>query len=208
MALSPVKRGQKVQIEVDIGISKIIIDCYILEAESDRLTLSFPPSKNEYTPYLSEGTEIKAFVYSFTGIMIFDSIVFDPPFDGQMVIEFSEHHQVIQRRKYLRMPFISDFFIEREEDEGNIKTSTVDLSGGGIRFLSETPITPDKVYKAQLRLVPYEPMIKVEGTVLKKHFYRANEYVMEFLKIDEKDRDKIIQKCLTIERIQNSQANS
>ena len=59
MALSAVKRGQKVQIEVDTGIKKNIIDCYIIEPESDRLTISFPPSKNEYTPYLSEGTEIK-----------------------------------------------------------------------------------------------------------------------------------------------------
>ncbi len=200
MALSAVKSGQKVQIEVDTGINKTIIDCYIIEPESDRLTLSFPESKNEYTPYLSEGTEVKAFVYSFTGIMIFDSIVFDPPYNGTIVIEFSEHHQVIQRRKYLRMPFISDFFIIR--DEGNVKTATVDLSGGGVRFLCETQIVPDKVYKAQLRLESYEPMIKVEGTVIKKNFYRTNEYVMEFLKIEEKDRDKIIQKCLKIERIQ------
>ena len=200
MALSAVKSGQKVQIEVDTGINKTIIDCYIIEPESDRLTLSFPESKNEYTPYLSEGTEVKAFVYSFTGIMIFDSIVFDPPYNGTIVIEFSEHHQVIQRRKYLRMPFISDFFIIR--DEGNVKTATVDLSGGGVRFLCETQIVPDKVYKAQLRLESYGPMIKVEGTVIKKNFYRTNEYVMEFLKIEEKDRDKIIQKCLKIERIQ------
>ena len=207
MALSAVKRGQKVQIEVDIGISKIVIDCYILEPDSDRLTLSFPASKNEYAPYLSEGTEIKAFVYSFTGIMIFDSIVFDPPYNGEIVIEFSEHHQVIQRRKYLRMPFISDFFIIRDE-EGNVKTATVDLSGGGVIFLCETPLVPDKIYKAQLRLVPYEPMIKVEGNILKKNFYRANEYVMEFLKIEEKDRDKIIQKCLTIERIQRLKQDS
>ena len=200
MALSAVKRGQKVQIEVDTGIKKNIIDCYIIEPESDRLTISFPPSKNEYTPYLSEGTEIKAFVYSFTGIMIFDSIVFDQPYDGRMVIEFSEHHQVIQRRKYLRMPFISDFFVIREA--GNVKTATVDLSGGGVRFLCETPLEPDRIYKAQLRLESYEPMIKVEGDILKKNFYRSNEYVMEFSKIEEKDRDKIIQKCLAIERAQ------
>ncbi len=206
MALSSVKRGQKVQIEVETGINKTVIECYIIEPESDRLTLSFPASKNEYAPYLSEGTEIKAFVYSFTGIMIFDSIVFDPPYNGEIVIEFSEHHQVIQRRKYLRMPFISDFFIIRED--GNVKTATVDLSGGGVRFLCETPLVTDTVYKAQLRLESYLPMIKLEGTVLKKNFYRTNEYVMEFSKIEERDRDKIIQKCLKIERIQTSKFNS
>ena len=118
-----VKKGQKVQVEVDTGISKTIIDCYILEPESDRLVLSFPASQKEYIPYLSEGTEIKAFVYSFTGIMIFDSIVFDSPFNGVFVIEFSNHHQVIQRRRYLRMPFITDFFIIGKDEEDNIKNN-------------------------------------------------------------------------------------
>lgn len=206
MALSSVKKGQKVQIEVDAGIKKTIIDCYILEPESDRLTLSFPASKNEYAPYLSEGTEIKAFVYSFTGIMIFDSIVFDSPYNGMIVIEFSEHHQVIQRRKYLRMPFITDFYIIREE-EGNIKTSTVDISGGGVRFTCETLVEPDRLYPAQLRLSTAQHLIKLEGVILKKNFYRANEYVMEFTEIEEKDRDKIIQKCLELERIQNARSN-
>lgn len=205
MALSAVKRGQKVQIEVDIGINRQIIDCYIIEPESDRLTLSFPESKKEYAPYLNEGTEIKAFVYSFTGIMIFDSIVFDSPYNGQIVIEFNEHHQVIQRRKYLRMPFISDFYIIREE--GNIKTATVDLGGGGIRFLCKEELVTDKIYNAQLRLNPAEPLIKIEGTIFKKNFYRNNEYVMEFSRIEEKDRDKIIQKCLVLERIQNTKSD-
>lgn len=201
MALNPIKRGLKVQVEVETGRTRTVIDCYILEPDSDRLTLSFPASKNEYAPYLSEGTEIKAFVYSFTGIMIFDSIVFDAPFDGQFVIEFSEHHQVIQRRKYVRMPYITDFFLERED--GNIKTSTVDISGGGVRFLTEHPLSADKVFKAQLRLNSFEPMIKAEGVILKKNFYKSNEYVMEFMQIEEKERDKIIQKCLKIEHEQN-----
>ena len=155
---------------------------------------------------MSEGTEIKAFVYSFTGIMIFDSIVFDSPYNGMIVIEFSEHHQVIQRRKYLRMPFITDFYIIREE-EGNIKTSTVDISGGGIRFTCETPVEPDRLYPAQLRLSAAQHLIKLEGVILKKNFYRANEYVMEYTEIEEKDRDKIIQKCLELERIQNARSN-
>lgn len=133
--------------------------------------------------------------------MIFDSIVFDSPFDGQFVIEFSENHQVIQRRKYLRMPYITDFFLEREE--GNIKTSTVDVSGGGVRFLTEFPLKAEQCYKAQLRLAPFEPLIKAQGVILKKNFYKQNEYVMEFMEIEEKDRDKIIQKCIKIEQEQN-----
>ena len=204
MASSPIKRGQKVQVEVETGSRKTIIDCYILEPDSDRLTLSFPESKNEFAPYLSEGTEIKAFLYSFTGIMIFDSIVFDSVFDGKLVIEFSEKHQVIQRRKYVRMPYITDFFLERES--GNIKTQTVDISGGGVRFLTDKLLASEQHFKAQLRLNIFEPMIKVEGHILKKNFYITNEYVMEFAQIEEKDREKIIQKCRMIEfeQIKNS----
>lgn len=204
MASSPIKRGQKVQVEVETGSRKTIIDCYILEPDSDRLTLSFPESKNEFAPYLSEGTEIKAFLYSFTGIMIFDSIVFDSVFDGKLVIEFSEKHQVIQRRKYVRMPYITDFFLERKS--GNIKTQTVDISGGGVRFLTDKLLASEQHFKAQLRLNNFEPMIKVEGHILKKNFYKTNEYVMEFAQIEEKDREKIIQKCRMIEfeQIKNS----
>lgn len=203
-----VKKGQKVQVELDTGISKTIIDCYILEPEADRLVLSFPASQKEYIPYLSEGTEIKAFVYSFTGIMIFDSIVFDSPFNGVFVIEFSNHHQVIQRRRYLRMPFITDFFIIGKDEEDNIKTATIDLSGGGVRFLCEDSIEVGKEYEARLRLDEFSSLIKVSGIIIHKNFYRSNEYVMEFLKITEKDRDKIIQKCLLIEREQNAKSNS
>lgn len=203
-----VKKGQKVQVELNTGISKTIIDCYILEPESDRLVLSFPASQKEYIPYLSEGTEIKAFVYSFTGIMIFDSIVFDSPYNGIFVIEFSNQHQVIQRRRYLRMPFITDFFIIGKDEKNNIKTATIDLSGGGVRFLCEDLIEVGKEYEARLRLDEFSSLIKVSGIIIQKNFYRSNEYVMEFLKINEKDRDKIIQKCLLIERLQNSKSNS
>lgn len=204
MAQNPIKRGQKVQVEVETGSKKTIIDCYILEPDSDRLTLSFPESKNEYAPYLSEGTEIKAFVYSFTGIMIFDSIIYDAPFDGKLVIEFAENHQVIQRRKYVRMPYITDFFLEKED--GNIKTQTVDISGGGVRFLTPAILKAEEQFKAQLRLNNFEPMIKIEGYILKKNFYKSNEYVMEFAQIREYDRDKIIQKCMKIELEQNKKS--
>lgn len=201
MALNPIKRGLKVQIEFETGSKRNILDTYILEPDSDRLTLSFPDSKREFAPYLREGTEIKVFIYTFTGIMIIDSIVYDSPFDGKFIIEFNEQHQVIQRRKYLRMPYITDFFLEKED--GNLKTESVDIGGGGVRFITDYPLKASQNYRVQLRLSAYEPMIKAEGIILKKNFYKPNEYVLEFMKIDEKERDKIIQKCFGLEKIQN-----
>lgn len=201
MAINPIKRGLKVQVEFTTGSKRNILETYILEPDYDRLTLSFPESKREFAPYLREGTEIKAFIYTFTGIIIVDSIVYDSPFDGQFVIEFNESHQVIQRRKYVRTPFIVDFFIQKEG--GNIKTNTVDIGGGGVRFISDTPLKANDICHVQLRLNSFEPMIKAEGIILKKHFYRPNEYVLEFMIINENDRNKIIQRCLQIEREQS-----
>lgn len=203
MAPNPIKRGLKVVVELDTGSftgSKTRIDCYIIEPEYDRLTVSFPESKNEFIPYLSEGTEIKAFIYSFTGIIIVDSIVFDAPYDGRMVIEYNEENHIIQRRKYLRMPYITDMFIIGNEQ--NIRTNTIDIGGGGVRFLSSHRFVDNESVSVQLKLAQFEPIIKVEGTILKKNFYKPDEYVIEFMKIAEADRDRIIKKCVALEREQ------
>lgn len=205
MAQNPIRKGQKVQIELDTGSaigSRNRIDCYILQPDFDRLTVSFPESKSEFIPYLTEGCELKAFIYTFTGIIIIDSIVFDAPFDGKMVIEFNEEHQIIQRRKYLRMPYITDLYLETED--GNHRTDTIDIGGGGVRFVSERNFQNEQSIKAHLRLDRFEPMIKLEGIILKKNFYKPNEYVLEFMQIEERDRDKIVQKCINIEREQNT----
>ncbi len=205
MAQNPIKRGLKVQVEIDTGSftgTKTRIDCYIIEPEFDRLTVSFPESKLEFAPYLSEGTEIKAFIYSFTGILIIDSIVYDAPFDGKMVIEFNEQHQIIQRRKYLRMPYITDLYIL--DEAGNKRVDTIDIGGGGVRFSTSLPLKDSQQVTAQLRLEQFEPLIKIDGVILKKNFYKQNEYVLEFMQIKEQDRDKIIQKCVKIEQTQNA----
>lgn len=198
MLRNPVKRGLKVQIEFAIGRKRNMLDTYILEPDSDRLTLSFPESKREFAPYLREGVEIKAFIYTFNGIIILDSIVYDSPFDGKFIIEYNTEHHVIQRRKYLRMPYLTDFFIRTEDV--NIKTTSVDICGGGVRFTTDKQLKAGSIYTAQLRITQHEPLIKMEGILLKKNFYKQNEYVLEFTVIDEIDREKIVQKCLNLEK--------
>ena len=204
MAPNPVKRGLKVQIEVDTGVSlgaRNRVDCYIIEPDYDRLTISFPEARSDLLPYLTEGSEIKAFVYPFSGIIVVNSVVFDAPFDGRMVIEFNEENQVIQRRKYLRMPYITDLYLQLEE--GNIKVNTLDIGGGGVRFIYDKTLPDSMNLTAQLRYANYEPLIKLQGMILKKNFYKPNEYVLEFMQIKEVDRDKIIKKCIDLEREQN-----
>ena len=118
-----------------------------------------------------------------------------------MVIEFNEQHQIIQRRKYMRMVYMTDLYIEQEE--GNLRVDTVDIGGGGVRFTCDKVFCDMQQISAQLRLAPFEPLIKIQGIILKKNFYKPNEYVFEFMDISEQNRNKIIQKCVELERVQN-----
>lgn len=195
------KRGLKVQIEFESGFEKKSrIDCYITDFEDDRIELMYPASKEEFIPYLSEGTELKAFIYTFGGIQVLDSIVLNSPLED-FTIEYHEDTQIIQRRKYLRVPFITEVFIALPD--GNKKSETLDISGGGIRFAFGERLENQKVYNGSLRLEKYEPLIFFTGIVTKKSFFKPDEFVIEFTEIDEKNREKIIKKCLELERINN-----
>lgn len=201
MLEAQIRKGLKVQIEFSTGSKNVIIDCYIVEPEYDRLTLFFPDSKKEFLPYLTEGTEIKAFVYALSGIFIVDSIIFDEYDDGLITIEFNDEHEVIQRRRFVRIPFLTDLFLIGEEE--NIKAMTLNISGGGIKFTTNKELSDGSEYEAKLRFAPFDKLISMKGHIHKKAFYKENEYVIEFTEIKEDDREKIIQKCLELEREQN-----
>ncbi len=199
--MTAIKRGLKVQIEFESGFGKKSrIDCYILDYEDDRIELMYPASKEEFIPYLSEGTELKAFIYTFGGIQVLDSIVLNSPLED-FTIEYHEDTQIIQRRKYLRVPLITELFITLPE--GNKKSETLDVSGGGIRFAFGETLENQKVYNGSLRLEKYEPLIFFTGIVSKKSFFKPDEYVIEFTEIDENSREKIIKKCVELDRMNN-----
>lgn len=197
-----IKKGLKVQIEFESGFEKKSrIDCFITNFEEDRLDLMFPASKEEFIPYLTEGTEIKAFIYTFGGIQVLDSIVLNSPLDEDFTIEYHENTQTIQRRKYLRVPLNTEIFITLPE--GNKKSETLDVSGGGIRFACGETLEDKKIYNGSLRLDKYESLIFFTGIVYKKSFLKPDEYVIEFTEIDEKNREKIIKKCVELDRLIN-----
>lgn len=199
--MAAIKKGLKVQIEFESGFGKKSrIDCYILDYEDDRIELMYPASKEEFIPYLSEGTELKAFIYTFAGIQVLDSIVLNSPLED-FTIEYHEDTQIIQRRRYLRVPLIAELFIALPE--GNKKSETLDISGGGIRFAFGQTLENQKVYNGSLRLEKYDSLIFFTGIVSKKSFFKPDEYVIEFTEIDEKNRERIIQKCVEVDRMNN-----
>lgn len=200
--MSKIAKDTKVQIEfLTESKRRIFLDCYVSESQKDRLVMRFPPKGNEFLHYLMEGAPIKAFIYTYTGIWIINSMVIESPEDNIITIEFKEEHQVIQRRKYFRIFYVTDFTLEFAGRRLN--TKTVDISGGGVRFLSEEVIKTGEQYNGALKLSVNEPPIKLIGRVFRKDSSKKEEYVFEYTAIVEKEREKIIQRCIFLERERN-----
>ncbi len=188
----------RIEFEDDAGVPHNI-DCYVVDAEADRLILSFPPEGRGFVKYLAEGETVKAYIYSYSGILILNPMIIEAPnAENLITIEFKEEQQVIQRRQYFRICWETDFCII--VDGKKLETRTIDISGGGVRFICKEEIKPDEIYKGFLRISSIDDPIELTGRVFTKGNRRKNEYVFEYTQIDEKQRERIIKKCVLIER--------
>lgn len=173
------------------------LDCSVKKIYNDRMSLIFPEEALDYLDYLKEGKEINVKIFSPGGVKIFDSIILDSPLEADFIIEFIENYVEIQRRKYLRADLNTKIIIQREED--NVITNTLDIGGGGVCFFYEGKFG----YKEKVSCMLYLPMIlnsiKAKGFIIKDSNLKENEHVLFFTDIDDKERDKIIQKCFEIE---------
>jgi len=173
-------------------------ECQIKEVQKDRILLDFPKEMLDYAQYLDEGSEMPVKIFTPTGIKIFDTIILNSPTESDFVIEYVEDAIKVQRREYQRVNLETKLIIERGE-KLNVVVKTIDISGGGIRFFCEESFENQEELNVLLYL-PYElRSLKIQGSILKKGHLEKNEHVLLFTKIDEKDRDKIIKRCLKIQ---------
>lgn len=195
-----ISKDTKVRIEFEDSGKKVCnIDCYVVDTEADRLILSFPPESRRYLGYLGEGEVVKAYIYSYSGILILNPMIIEPPNEENLItIEFKEEQQVIQRRQYFRISYETDFYII--VDGKKLSARTIDVSGGGVRFFCKEEIIPEEIYAGELRISSIDDPIKLSGRVFKKNPDKKNEYVFEYTQIEEKQRERIIKKCVLIER--------
>lgn len=197
--MSEIKENQQVKLSFKTADgSEKDLDCSIKNIYKDRLSLNFPKEIIYYKDYLQEGDEVRAEIYTPTGIKMFEAIILNSPLEYDFVIEFVENFIEIQRRKYLRADLKTKVIIERPE-KGNIVTSTLDIGGGGIRFLYEGVFEEKEKVNCLLYLPMYLNSIKASGIIIQDKHLEKNEHVMVFTKIDEKERDKIIKKCLELQ---------
>ncbi len=195
-----ISKDTKVRIEFDDSAKNTqSVECYVVDIQPDRLILSFPADGRKYLQYLGEGESVKAYIYSYSGILILNPMIIEAPKEENLItIEFKEEQQVIQRRQYFRICWETDFSII--VDGKKLDVRTIDVSGGGVRFLCKEEIKTGEIYKGALRISSVDDPVELTGRVFKKNPDRKNEYVFEYTQIEEKQRERIIKKCVLIER--------
>lgn len=193
--MKTLKLGQKVQIIFKKeNAENMQIICTIAKIEPDRLVLNYPDKLMRFSKYLSEGTEIQAFVYTDLNIQVLDSIVINAPYEEEFAIEYPHDHVVIQRRAYIREDLVYNIILQ--DDKKTVNAVTKDMGGGGCRFITGDPIEPGSYMKMWINFNDNTPSISCHGKVSQKFYFKPNEYLIEFTEITEKDRNKIIQECI------------
>lgn len=175
------------------------LDCHVKNIYTDRLSLRYPEETLSYAQYLEEGNEVPVKIFTPSGIKMYDAMILNSPLESEFVIEYVESAiQEIQRREYSRIQLKTKIIIERE-DADNIVTQTVDIGGGGIRFVHNGVFHPDEKVSCRLYF-PFEmASYFLQGQITKKPHLPANEHIMLLNRITEHDRGRIIRKCFEIE---------
>ena len=195
--MSDLSLNQKAKIFFDgeNGI-EMELDCFINSIDDDRLGLDYPEDAETLKKYLEEGTPIDVRIFTPSGLMVFESVVIDSPDEG-FVIEYVEDAVVIQRRDYSRSPLKTKLELMLRTE--TFVASTIDISGGGIKFFSKEELEPEQVVRGKLYLRNFETPATFEAVILDNPSLQPDEYTLAFTNIDEKERDKIIKTCFSID---------
>ena len=195
--MSDISTNQKAKIFFDgeNGI-EMELDCFINSIDDDRLGLDYPEDAETLKKYLEEGTPIDVKIFTPSGLMVFESVVIDSPDEG-FVIEYVEDAVVIQRRDYSRSPLKTKLELMLRTE--TFVASTIDISGGGIKFFSKEDLNPEEIVTGKLYLNNYDEPAKFEDVILDNPSLQPDEYTLAFTNIDEKERDKIIKTCFAID---------
>jgi|GEM_PF-1077685 len=187
--------GHKARLTFKISeIRSADITCCIKWITKDRIGLIFPDKAQSFAQYLYESKELNVIAYTNLGIYNFDSVVIDSPFNHDFVIEFPEENTKIQRRGYLRMPLKLECTLEHRGTK--IKTETINISGGGIRFKIDKELNPKEIWQFNIYLSKWKEFAQGFGEVLYNVKQNKNILsVIKFTDIQETSRNKIIKMC-------------
>jgi len=198
--MNGIQEGQKVKLKFNKADgSEQELDCLVSHLENELLYLKLSSDMSDYLQYLKEGEELSVTIFTPSGIKVFDSIILNAPDESDFVIEYVEDHEHIQRREYVRVEFYAKLLIEKAGVKPIIAQS-IDIGGGGIRFLCDSLFDQNEQVTATLFLPAPMPFVKFQGVVFKHERLSGKQFVLVFTEINERDRDKIIKMCFEIQR--------
>lgn len=202
--------GKKAKVKFNLSQVRVLeINCTVRREEYDRIALTFPDEMQDFAQYLFEGQEIDLILYTERGIKLLDSIVIDSPLEGDFVVEYYDDETSIQRREYVRVPVKTDFVIYQRGENRPVKTTTIDVGGGGVRFNAKEEMIIGDSISFSLQLPGMDSPIKGDGEIINMVKQDDSLWsVISFSKILESDRNKIIKYCFEVEAVRLKQMKS
>lgn len=192
--MNELEKGQKVRLRFNVSaFREESVTCVVKWYEDDRVALVFPSGKEAFARDLPEGKEVEAIVYTDSGIYVFDSVVINSPLEHDFIIEIPNDKKRIQRRDYIRATLNEKLFLSNNNRQ--IETKTINIGGGGIRFLLKEELDTDSLWDFILYM-PDNIIIKGKGIILYSVLQgKIIVSVIKFTDITETDRNRILKKC-------------
>lgn len=191
--------GQRIKIESKENEGNFF-ESFVSVVEADRIAISLDGISQSFQELFEEGDEIFCSVLTQFGIRLFNSMIIEFE-ENNVIIDYNpKDYEIFQRRQYVRvnvaLPAVLDV-------NGRIlRVYTVDLGGGGIKFLSDVQIEDNSDASIKISLNQNEPFVTIVGKIIKKSFYKEKEYLFFFDDLNENIRTKIIKKCMDEQALQ------
>ncbi len=187
-------------LEVATGSKQDYYKTIVQEVGRQSITIGLP-MLNAQGLLLREGEKLQIrkveedAIYLFTGRVTSRMKNDNVPLYG---LQISQDYKRIQRRNYVRISSILPLeYRIKQEDSEFISTNTVDISGGGMKFVSDTGLQPGDLLEVKLQLDNQD--IRARGKVIRTEKFKDKKdnmqklfICLEFVQIKEMDREKII----------------
>lgn len=203
MQVKDLKVNQLIEITVDEeGSSYKNLASRIEEVTQQYLHVSIPMKKGQILPIrvrqkISIRLNNKGRSFQFDTVVVQRKLYPIPV----LIVQKPETMIEIQRRQWVRVPatILMRYCMKNETEEESspiYEATTVDISGGGICFLTKDPIEAGKIIDAEINLPNREPIfcqIKVLRLLEQaKKEGETSKAVSEFYDISENQRDRIV----------------
>jgi c-di-GMP-binding flagellar brake protein YcgR len=198
------KENQRIEIEVSLEGKKEKFQSRIEEIGEKTMNISSPTYKGELVS-LHPGRTLIVYVYAQEGIFRFGTKVLDRRSEKNipiLVLSKPESLQKVQRRNFFRLKtsLEIEYRILSEptafSQQPFKKTQAKDISGGGVLLLMDIPLQKNNYLELIIHLEKWGEINCVGKVVFVKESKdttkKQKEIALEFILIEEPDREKII----------------